>query len=125
MKNYLLSVSFLVLAFWSFSGCAPAVRYSPDEIRDYPPAVQENIRQGNVMTGMTPRQVRYAWGAPSTINILSPTEEGKQKEEWIYSAGVFVQKRILFIDGKVVDIYPEPKRVGETKQDDGKQTEKQ
>lgn len=112
MKKYLLFVVILTLAFWSFSGCSKTVRYSPEEIKDYPPAVQEQIRQGNVVVGMTTQQVRYAWGPPSTVNVIAPTAEGKPREEWLYTTmgiGVFLERRLIFVDGKVVDIFPEPK----------------
>ncbi len=99
------------LSLLSSSACVPAVRYSPEEIKDYPPAVQEQIRQGNVVLGMTAQQVRYAWGSPSSVNVLPPTEEGKVKEEWLYSTmGVFMERRLLFVDGKLVDIFPQPKQ---------------
>ncbi len=109
MKRYLFLVLFLAFGLWWVSGCTPAVRYSPEEIRDYPPDVQEQIKQGDVAVGMTPTQVRYAWGAPSTVNILTPTPDGKPREEWIYSSSIFVQRRLLFVDGKLFDIFPSPK----------------
>ena len=109
MKKCLFCVLFLSLILWSLSGCTSAVRYSPEEIKDYPPSVQEQIRLGNVEAGMTTQQVRYAWGSPSTVNVLSPTQDGKPREEWIYSQSIFVQRRLLFVDGKVFDIFPAPK----------------
>lgn len=124
MKRYFLFGALLFLIAWSLFGCAGAVRYSPEEIGEYPPAVQENIRQGVVAIGMIPQQVRFAWGPPSTINILSPTEDGKRREEWIYSTSIFFEKRVLFIEGKVADIFPEPKRPSEIKQDEKKDEEK-
>lgn len=125
MKSRLVYAALFIVAFWSFSGCSSAVRYSPDEIKDYPPAVQETIRQGQVSMGMTTQQVRYALGSPTVINIISPSLEGKPREEWIYSSGigVFVKRRLLFVDGKLTDIYPEPERPAEKKQDEKKQDE--
>jgi hypothetical protein len=122
MKNVFFSLGALVvLMAWSLGGCASSTaRYSQDEIKDYPPAIQENIQQGMVAIGMTPPQVRYAWGAPSTINILPPTEGGKKKEEWLYSSGVFMKKRLLFIEDKLVDIFPAPQQVNEIKKDEQK-----
>ena len=112
MKKALVSALLFTLAIWSFSGCSKTVRYSPEEIKDYPPAIQEQIRQGNVVIGMTTQQVRYAWGPPSTVNVIAPAADGKPREEWIYAAmgmGVFMERRLLFVDGRLVDIFPEPK----------------
>ncbi len=94
-------------------GCAKTARYSPEELKGFPPEIQEHIKSGEVVIGMTTQQVRYAWGAPSAINVLPPAEDGKIKEEWIYSkVGLFLDKRLLFIDGKLVDIFPAPKASG-------------
>jgi len=76
--------TFLVVLV-SLSGCTKSVRYSQDEIKDFPPEVQEQIKQGTVALGMTIQQVRFAWGPPSEINVLQPSEDGKPREEWIYS----------------------------------------
>jgi hypothetical protein len=73
-----------------------------------------------VAIGMTPQQVRYAWGAPSTINVLPPTENGKKKEEWLYSSALVMKKRLLFIEDKLVDIFPAPQQVNEIKKDEQK-----
>ena len=120
MKNVSLTLgALLVLMAWSLGGCVSSTaRYSQDEIKGYPPSVQDYIQRGMVAIGMTPPQVRYAWGAPSTINALSPTEDGKKKEEWIYSSGVFMKKRLLFIEDRLVDIFPAPQQVNEIKQDE-------
>ncbi|HYA31208.1 MAG TPA: hypothetical protein VED67_00505 [Thermodesulfovibrionales bacterium] len=109
MKRYLFVVLLSSFALWFLSGCTTAVRYSPEEIKDYPPDIQEEIRQGNVSAGMTTQQVRYAWGAPATVNILAPSQEGKPREEWIYSSSILVTKRLLFVDGKLFDIFPAPR----------------
>jgi hypothetical protein len=109
MKRSLFYFLCLTLTLWSLSACTTAVRYSPEEIKDYPPSVQEQIKLGNVSPGMTTQQVRYAWGSPSTVNVISPTLEGKPREEWIYSSLIFVQRRLLFVDGKLFDIFPAPK----------------
>ncbi len=108
MKKRLSFVLLSALVLSSFSACTSAVRYSPEEIKDYPPAVQEQIRQGNVAPGMTTQQVRYAWGPPSTVNVLPPTQDGRPREEWIYSKSIFVQRRLLFVDGRLFDIFPSP-----------------
>jgi hypothetical protein len=108
MKIYIVCAALLIAA-WSLSGCTSAVRYSPDEIKNYPPEIQQSIREGRVMMGMTTRQVRYTLGAPATVNVISPTLDGKPREEWIYSTGVgvFVKTRLLFVDGRLADVYPE------------------
>lgn len=110
MKSSYVCSTLLFLAALALSGCTQVVRYSPDEIKGYPPAIQDAIRQGQVMTGMTTQQVRYALGSPSTVNILSPTEDGKPREEWLYSTvNVFMKTRLLFVDGKLMDVFPEQK----------------
>ena len=109
MKKTLFFALFLTLGLWTLLGCATTVRYSPEEIKGYPPAVQQQIQQGNVVVGMTPQQVRYAWGSPTTANVMTPALDGKMREEWLYSSGIFVQRRLLFVDGKLFDIFPEPK----------------
>jgi hypothetical protein len=86
------------------SSCASPARYTREEIKDYPPAVQERITKGEITFGMTPQQVRYSWGSPDEVRILK-AEEGKQKEEWVYSSGMGIFKtRLTFIDGKLVYI---------------------
>lgn len=121
MKKYLIYAALFITAVSSLSACAANVRYSPDEIKNYPPAVQEQIRQGDIAIGMTTQQVRYSMGSPTTVNVISPSQDGKPREEWIYSSlSVFMKKRLLFIDGKLADIYPEVRRP-----DNGKKTEQQ
>jgi len=44
--------------------CASPARYSPDEIKGFTPEMQEHIKHGEVVTGMSPQQVRYSWGSP-------------------------------------------------------------
>lgn len=99
MKKFLITILFAGLLF----GCAEVMRYSPDEIKDYPPPVQENIKKGEVTPGMTMQQVRYAWGAPSLINVLKP-EDGKNKEEWVYTRSIFFKSKLVFVDGKLMHI---------------------
>ncbi|MCL4537277.1 MAG: hypothetical protein M1610_06785 [Nitrospirae bacterium] len=94
-------------------GCASSsVRFTQDEIKDYPLDIQERIIKGEVAPGMTQQQVRYAWGNPDSVKKLEP-ENGKPKEEWIYSSvlGAF-KTRLIFIDGKLTYIIStEPGRV--------------
>lgn len=102
MRGNLLVLFVLLLIIQS--GCIGSVRYSPDEIKGFPPPIQEHIKHSEVVAGMTTQQVRFAWGSPTTINILSPSEEGKYREEWLYTgAGVF-KTRLIFIDGKLTHI---------------------
>ena len=92
------AVSFL-LGF----GCAKSVRYTEEEIQKFPPETQEHIRKGEVKLGMTTQQVRYAWGAPSSIKFLEPTPDGKTREEWVYSKlGPLSSKLLVFVDGKLI-----------------------
>ena len=101
-------IALLVVAF--LIGCTKEVRYSPEEIKDFPPEVQEQIRSGTIAFGMTPQQVRFTWGNPSAVNVLAPSPDGKPREEWLYyKVGMVLDKRLLFVDGKLVDIFPEPK----------------
>lgn len=120
MKKVSYAVLLLTFMIGAVSGCATAVRYSPDEIKNYPPAIQENIRQGIVTIGMTPQQVRYAWGSPTSLNVLTPTEDGKPKEEWLYTSTIILKRRLLFIDGKVIDILPTPEQTSAPKPDEQK-----
>jgi hypothetical protein len=105
MKKAILVVS--VVLFFLQVGCAKSVRYSADEIKDFPPSIQEHIKKGEVLLGMTPQEVRYAWGAPDSARMLEPLD-GKTREEWIYSTkagmGVIGTKLLLFFDGKLIYI---------------------
>ena len=105
MKNAILVVS--VLLFFLQVGCTRSIRYSADEIKDFPPSIQEHIKKGEVALGMTPKEVRYAWGAPDSIRNLEPFE-GKTREEWIYSSrgtlGVLGTELLIFYDGKLIYI---------------------
>lgn len=93
-------------------GCASqGVRYTYDEIKNYPPDIQERIARGEIAPGMTKEQVRYAWGSPSSTRILTP-EKGKQREEWVYSSSLGILKsRLIFIDGKLTYIISNEQRV--------------
>lgn len=101
-KVFLVMVAF---AFITVVGCTKAVRYTEDEIKVYPESIQDQIRKGVVDLGMTKDQVRYAWGAPSSIKVLDPYE-GKAREEWIYdeqaTMGVFGTKILFFYEGKLL-----------------------
>ncbi|MBI4684825.1 MAG: hypothetical protein HY755_06465 [Nitrospirae bacterium] len=100
-RSILLFLIFLLLVQ---IGCIAGVRYSPDEIKDFPPAIQERIRDGEVVTGMTLQQVRYAWGEPTYVNVLPPAEGGKYSEEWVYTKMLVFKTRLIFVDGKLTEI---------------------
>jgi outer membrane protein assembly factor BamE (lipoprotein component of BamABCDE complex) len=105
MKKVLL----VMLAFCCIAaaGCTKSIRYTEDEIKDYPSGVQEQIRKGTIDLGMTKDQIRYAWGAPGSIKALEPYE-GKSREEWMYdeqvTMGVLGTKILFFYDGKLLYI---------------------
>ncbi len=92
-------IALLLFCFTIFLGaCATGIRYSPGEIKNFPPEVQKHIQAGEVVTGMTQIQVRYAWGAPADVQVLEP-KDGKYRELWIYSSGGLFKTKLIFIDG--------------------------
>ncbi len=97
----------LALLFLLQVGCTKSIRYTEEEIKNFPPKIQEDIRKGQVESGMTQEQVRYAWGSPDSIKFLEPFE-GKPREEWLYTRpatlGLSVEKLLLFYDGKLLYI---------------------
>ncbi len=106
-KSTFVAVFFLAVVFFLMGamGCQQEVRYSPSEISGYPEATQKLIREGKVSMGMTPDEVRYAWGAPSEVNILSPTKDGKSRQQWVYKDTLSLSKTSLFFtDGKVTEM---------------------
>lgn len=107
----MLRISTILLILILLYGCTTTpVRFTIDEIKGFPLDVQEKIIKGEIALGMTTQQVRYAWGSPSSIRVLEPLE-GKQREEWIYTtAGIFENRRLLFIDGKLVYIIPDSEK---------------
>lgn len=102
MKKIMLCIAAISLILTA--GCTKAVRYSQDEIKDYPPAVQDHIKNSEVTTGLTKAQVRYSWGGPHEVITLSPGEGGKERVEWIYKKFMFFKTRLIFTDGRVTDI---------------------
>ena len=102
MRKNLLIFGILLLVIQL--GCVESARYSPDEIKGFPQPIQDHIKHAEVVTGMTQQQVRYAWSSPATINILQPTEDGKYREEWIYSRSGIFKTKLVFIDGKLTHI---------------------
>lgn len=104
MKSKVLILCALAAALL-ICACAGQVRYSPSEISKYPPDIQEKIRAGEVAMGMDTNQVRYAWGAPTEINVLPPSETGASREEWIYKNNLtFSRSTLVFTDGKVTEL---------------------
>ncbi|MDA8388773.1 MAG: hypothetical protein M0Z58_08960 [Nitrospiraceae bacterium] len=94
------------IAAVALAGCAtPRARYSPSEISGYPPNIQKLIQQGTVEMGMTPDQVRFAWGAPSYITVLPPASDGQPRERWTYKEVLgTASTMLLFTGGKVMEM---------------------
>ncbi|OGW38713.1 MAG: hypothetical protein A2Y97_11175 [Nitrospirae bacterium RBG_13_39_12] len=103
MKKAVILISVIILLLQT--GCTKSIRYTEEEIKNYPGNVQDNIRKEQVDLGMTQEQVRYAWGSPDSIRILEPYNN-KTREEWIYSRrgtlGVVGEKLLLFFDGELI-----------------------
>jgi uncharacterized protein YneF (UPF0154 family) len=105
MKKIILVILTLLLLLGI--GCVRSVRYSEEEIKYFPPDIQEHIRKGEVTLGMTQSQVRYSWGAPSSTRILEPSENENLREEWTYlglmdiKTGLLFKTQVIFTDGVV------------------------
>jgi len=97
----IFAVLFFIALFTG--GCATSVRFTHEEIKEYPLEVQEKITRGEVSPGMTQQQVRYGWGAPNNIKTFDAVD-GRSKEEWVYSNMWGYKTRLLFINGKLTDI---------------------
>lgn len=105
----------LTAALALVASCVTGVRYSPEEIKSYPPNIRENIKEGSVSLGMTQPQVRYAWGMPGGVNVLEPTGKGEFREEWVYTkAGVF-KSFLIFTGQKLTEIISSGPGVGKFK----------
>jgi len=102
MKKHILIAGAVLLI--SVSACTKAIRYSPDEIKDFPPAIRESIRNNEVVVGMNKLQVRYSWGGPDEIIVLRPTETGKERIEWVYKKMQFFKSRLIFTDDTLTEI---------------------
>lgn len=96
-------VSMLVSLLFA-AGCTQSVRYSDDEIKDFPPHIQDHIRKNQVVVGMTRIQVRYSWGGPNAVQVLKPSDDGKERVEWVYEKMKFFKTRIVFTDNKLTEI---------------------
>ena len=102
MNNITLCIA--LISIMLAAGCTKSVRYSQDEINDYPPSVQEHIKNSEVTTGMTKAQVRHSWGGPHAVNILSPSQDGKERVEWVYKKFTVFKARLIFTDGRLSEI---------------------
>lgn len=94
-------IIFVILLLFSLSGCATGVKYTVEEIKDYPEPIQTSIKKGEVVMGMTSAQVRYAWGMPDMVS--TSYEGGKHRELWIYTSFLGLSKStyLFFEDGKL------------------------
>jgi hypothetical protein len=98
-----LGTALAVLFF--LAGCASSqVKYTPEEIKDYPPSVQEHIQHGEITTGMTMQQVRYAWGGPDEVRVLGSSDDGRERVEWTYKKAAFFKTRLIFTGDKLTEI---------------------
>ncbi len=102
MKTFiLLSAAVLLIAQ---AGCTRSMRYSAEEIKDFPPTVQEHIKKGEITPGMTMSQVRYAWGAPDNVRTLAPYEDGRDRVEWEYTRIYMLKTRLVFTANSLTEI---------------------
>lgn len=85
-------------------GCSKGIRYSLDEIKDYPVSIQDRIKNNEVTTGMTKMHVRYSWGGPNEAFTLTPGEGGKERVEWTYKKLGFFKTHLIFTDGILTQI---------------------
>ena len=100
-----LAVFIFVFAAVVLAGCAHSIRYSPSEISGYPPAIRKDIQEQTVAMGMTPNQVRFAWGAPSNIIVLPPAPNGQRREKWTYSELLgTAHTTLIFTGGRVTEM---------------------
>ncbi len=100
----LITLCMAVIALLLSGGCTKSVRYSQDEIKDYPAAVQDHIRNSEVAMGMTRAQVRFSWGGPHAVKILTPAETGKERVEWVYEKLKLFKTRLIFTDDVLTEI---------------------
>ena len=85
MKTSLVLCLALLLAIAS-AGCRSSpqsrIKKNPETFNSYPAEVRSKIERGEVATGFTPEQVRYALGAPD--RVLTRTSAERSSEVWIY-----------------------------------------
>lgn len=93
---------FVLLFCLSLLACSKQIRYTPEEIRGFPPDIQEKIVKEQVSNGMTYQQVRYSWGPPSEVIKMPSSKDGKELQHWTYSSRLGLCKiSLIFVDGKV------------------------
>ena len=96
-------VILLALASLVISCSQKTIRFSPYEIQEFEPEIQEHIRNGEIALGMSPQAVRYSWGAPNLIRVRE-TKDGTYKEEWIYTKLRIYATRLIFTEAKLTGI---------------------
>lgn len=99
-----ITICIVLISIMFGAGCTKSVRYSQDEIKDYPSDIQKHIINNEITTGMTKAQVRYSWGGPHDVKILSPGEGGKERVEWVYKKFTVFKSRLIFTDDKLTEI---------------------
>lgn len=82
------------------AGASSAIRYTPQEIKDYPEHIKQLIVAGKLSTGMTPQQVRNSWGSPEGVSSYKDSS-GRTKEEWIYASSALCRVTLVFSEGKL------------------------
>lgn|GEM_PF-4442113 len=98
--------AFFLMTCGLLSGCIapPGLKYTDIEIKDYPHDTQERIRKSEVAIGMSPVQVRYAMGAPTSARTCY-APGGRIAEEWAYdSFSLLTKTYVVFENGRVVKI---------------------
>lgn len=88
---------------FALAACASGMRYTNEEIQNFDPKVREKITKEEIMPGMTYAEVRYAWGAPSTVNVLPPNVQAAERIEWVYKR-LFFKSVLRFSDGRLTEI---------------------
>jgi len=101
MKAYLTRIAALTAMAFMIGACTAEVRYSPAELSQFPQDVQEHIKKKEVALGMTNTQVRYSWGAPAAVKVMTD-ESGNITEVWTYTTGRILVNRLYFQDGKLI-----------------------
>lgn len=67
-------------------------------IQQWPGDIQVLVRASKLRLGMTPEQVRMAWGPPQTIHETITV--GRTSEQWVYGLGQY----LYFEDGRLITI---------------------
>jgi len=103
VKTLLRTACLVVVLGTVLAGCGigKSVRYSPGEIGTFPDDVQEHIRAGELIIGMTQAQVRLSWGAPYAVRTLAG-QNSAVREEWEYRSLMGVVRTYLYFDDGVL-----------------------